>query len=217
MYRFLLLVVATSLSYPLPVQPHNKFTFGNDTLNQDVSIEFDKILSDTRKRFSTLKNKWPITMEMFLKDIKYLTLQGSVLESTLIAYYRDLDTWRQLNTRLDYLYSYFKTGSTGDIKNQQFKKYQSPVIYKGQSYTVEQLGNINYGLAMKTMGIPYLASACMAGVYQILAEETLKGINYENVKKYLSALSKASRDQKLQGICLDHSNDSKMILRGYNW
>jgi hypothetical protein len=185
----------------------------------DVTKEFDQITRDTKSRCEQLKNKWPINAQTFAKDLSYLLSINNNIEKYFAIYYGNFLSWQNLDARLDYLKGRFKTNAPGDIKNGVFKKYTQKnggkVFYKGTVYTVEQLGNVNYGIGCKAIGIPYLGSACAAGFYQVFAQDNLP--NSSNGKKLWEAIKSSVKDNKLRGVCLDYAGDTKMIKLGYNW
>lgn len=186
----------------------------------DVTKEFDKIIKETKKRCEELKSKWPISEKTFRDDLNYLLTKRNDIEILFNLYYGNLKTWQNLLSRINYIKGHFKDKAPGDIKRGIFKKYNSKnggkVIYKGKVYSVEALGNINFGIGCKAIGFPYLFSACAAGCYQLLAEECLKP-STKNAKKLLTAIQKAVANNKLKGKCFDYPGDSRWIKIGYTW
>jgi hypothetical protein len=187
----------------------------------DVTSEFETIIGETNRRCQELQQKWPVNEQTFKMDLDYLLgIKTDPVEKLFNIYYGNLTSWKNMKARFDYIQGYFKTGAKGDIKNTDFKKYTTKnggkVIYKGKTYTTEQLGNINFGIACKAIGIPATVSTCAAGCYQILADQCIK-LTTENAKKYLAAIRAAVKNKELRGACLDYRGDTQMIRMGYGW
>ena len=178
----------------------------------DITEEFDKILKETKSTFKKLKKKWKVDDDMIISDINKYTKQNNI-DKAVSLYYQDFDSYRNIETQIQFLRGYFKTNGKGDLKNRALKKYNKNggnVIYKGKKYTVEQLGNINYGVAMKSFGYPMELSTCAGGAYQFYADKCLQKSTYS---KYKSAIDKCFKSKK--GKCFDYRGDSKMIREGY--
>ena len=150
----------------------------------DVTTEFNTILNQTKATFKSLKKKWKVDQQMILKDIKRYN-KKSTIEKSISVYYADFQSFQNIETQIRFLYGYFKTNGKGDIKNKVFKKYNrngGKVKYNGKIYRVEQLGNINYGVALKAFGYPMEMSVCAAGIYQLKADQCFKSRTYLKYK-----------------------------------
>jgi len=150
---------------------------------------------------------------MIIRDLKKFSTEN-ILERNISKYYRDYDSWRNVEAQIRFLIGYFETNGKGDIKNRDFKKYNSKnsgrVIYRGQEYTVEQLGNINFGAALNAFGYPREPSICAGGLYQIYADKCIPVARLE----YKNAIKRCITTKT--GVCMDYRGDSKMIRKGYN-
>jgi hypothetical protein len=178
----------------------------------DVTDEFNDILKDTKSTFKGLKKKWKVDAEMIISDIEKYNKQDN-LNKAVSLYYQDFDSYRNVETQIQFLIGFFKTNGKGDLKNKELKKYNNnggKVIYNGKQYTVEQLGNINYGVALKAFGYPMVASTCAGGAYQLYADQCLNRTTYS---KYKSAIEKCFKSKK--GMCFDYKGDTQMIKEGY--
>ncbi len=179
----------------------------------DVTNEFNSILRHTKSLFNKLRNKWKIDRSMIISDFIKYNKQNNI-DNTISLFYRDFDSFRNVETQLRFLYKYFKTNGKGDIKNDILKKYNQnggQVIYNNKIYTVEQLGNINYGVALKAFGYPMIMSTTAGGAYQLYADECFKGSKYYKYKKAI----KECFGLKKRGTFFDYTGDSKMIREGY--
>lgn len=178
----------------------------------DVTTEFNAILSKSKTTFRGLKKKWNVDQRMILNDIKKYH-KKSTLEKSISAYHTEFQSFQNIITQIRFLHGYFKEYGKGDIKNGVFKKYNKnggKVKYNGKIYRVEQLGNINYGVALKAFGYPMEMSVCAAGIYQLKADQCFKSRTY---LKYKSAIQKCFTSKK--GKCFDYKGDSRMIREGY--
>ena len=190
-----------------------------EIVSVDLTQEFDKITLETKNRFEELKAKWPFTKEMFDRDMKNLLSYNKPVDLLVTLYYQNLETWRQVETWISFLSGYFRTGGPGDIKNGILGMYNKPnikVTYKDKLYTIDGLGNVNYGIALKAGGFSLSIAQCTAGLYQMYSSVLVKP-NSENNIKFLKAVYKANKDGAFQGKCFDHFDDSRMIAIGYNW
>ncbi|SRX74760.1 polymorphic toxin type 44 domain-containing protein [Aequorivita antarctica] len=204
---FLLLVATILISFsPTKIE-------ASDEAIPDVTSEFNSIAKKTKSTFKDLKNKWKVDREMILNDITKYSKNNNI-DKVIAIYYKDFDSYRNVETQIQFLYGYFKTGGKGDLKNTDLKKYNKnggKVIYNGKEFTVEQLGNINYGIALNAFGYPREGSVCAGGVYQFISDKCLKSSTYS---EYKSAIDKCFTSKK--GKCFDYAGDSKMIREGYN-
>lgn len=200
------------------------FVYVNFTYSQnlpDITNEFEYIIAETKRRCEDLKEKWPVNEQTFENDLKYLERKRNLsIEKSLSSNHRYLSSWQNMKSRVNYIKNAYQTGSKGDLKNTVFRKYNiknsGKVVYNGKIYTVEQLGNINFGIACKAIGIPITMSTCAAGCYQIVASQCIP-LTTEKARKYLRAIKNAVSNEELRGSCLDYKNDTKMIKLGYNW
>ena len=203
---FLLFTVFTLLSF------ENSSNQISENSIPDVTNEFNSIVRNTKSTFSNLKRKWRVDANMIIKDIEKYKKSSSI-DKAVSLYYRDFQSYRNIETQVRFLIGYFKTNGQGDLKNTKLKKYNrngGKVIYNGKQYTVEQLGNINYGIALKAFGYPMELSTCAGGAYQFYADKCLNRSTYS---KYKAAIDKCFRTKK--GKCFDYRGDTKMIRVGY--
>jgi hypothetical protein len=189
----------------------------------DVTALFDNILIQSRNRFAELRTKWPVTRAMLLKDINFITTHYPDFVAALQAHYIDLESYRQVKTQLQFIVAHFRTNGPGDLKNSLLKQYNngSKVLYRGQLYSIDELGNINYGVALKAFGYPCLITICAAGMYQLYSDLNLrsdKGL--QSVAKFLLVLQNIHIDDQFGSGptgCYDNGGDTRMIRIGYNW
>jgi hypothetical protein len=182
----------------------------------DLTQNFDELAINVRNRFTDLNRKWKLTNEMFERDAASLLSRGN-LDAALRLYYRDLETWRQIETRLGFLFDYFKSGGPGDLKNGVYRSYggNTLVLYKGTRYTIEQLGNIYFGIALKAFDMSSVGTRCAAGLYQLHLLRL--NTNSSRIRSFVSAYLKGNANGAFRGTCFDHRDDSRMIDIGFNW
>ncbi|MCF8258378.1 MAG: hypothetical protein K9J06_12555 [Flavobacteriales bacterium] len=191
----------------------------------DVTTGFDSIAETTRNTGQQLRRNWPLDERTLLKDLQYVSLhaQKDSMAAHLARRHGSLSTVGSLRNRFDYLVGIYETDGKGDLRHGAFKQYYSPetggrVRYGGQEYTVDQLNHINFGIALRAMGITLGRCQCFAACYGYLAETILSSAAHDRKDEFLGAVGQMVATGRMRGVCLpDNMQDSTMVAKGYHW